>query len=102
MAASGLLVVGDQPELMQNIIDKSKSLVPGKKARELGPVVDKAACNRIVKYITEAEANGAKLLLDGRDWVEKYPEGYYVGPTIIEHSNGEDDALSVEIFGPVK
>jgi malonate-semialdehyde dehydrogenase (acetylating)/methylmalonate-semialdehyde dehydrogenase len=58
-------------------------------------------CNRVLDYINEAEANGAKILLDGRSWATERAAGYWVGPTIILHSNVNDRAMKEEIFGPV-
>jgi len=56
--------------------------------------------NRILKYIDEAEAGGAKILVDGRSW-GKENKGYWVGPTVILHENPADKAMHDEIFGPV-
>jgi malonate-semialdehyde dehydrogenase (acetylating)/methylmalonate-semialdehyde dehydrogenase len=55
----------------------------------------------VLDYINEAEANGAKILLDGRSWATERAAGYWVGPTIILHSNVNDRAMKEEIFGPV-
>mmetsp|Transcript_3050 Transcript_3050/g.3633 ORF Transcript_3050/g.3633 Transcript_3050/m.3633 type:complete len:491 (+) Transcript_3050:155-1627(+) len=99
MAASVLLTIGEQPELLDAIVAKASNLKPGQGAGNMGPVIDTASKERILKYIDEAEAAGAKILLDGRDWAEK--EGSWVGPTIILHSNPADAALHDEIFGPV-
>lgn len=48
-----------------------------------------------------SESGGAKILLDGRSWAERAP-GYWVGPTVILHTNLQDQALKDEIFGPVR
>jgi hypothetical protein len=56
---------------------------------------------RILASIKEAEAGGAKILLDGRSWATEKPTGYWVGPTIILHSSVDDRAMKEEIFGPV-
>jgi acyl-CoA reductase-like NAD-dependent aldehyde dehydrogenase len=54
----------------------------------------------VLQYISEAEASGAQILLDGRSWANK-EKGFWVGPTIILHTNKADRALHDEIFGPV-
>ena len=45
----------------------------GQSAGEVGPIIDNIAKERVLKYINEAEASGAKILLDGRTWSSKTP-----------------------------
>lgn len=56
---------------------------------------------RVLKYIDEAEAHGAQILLDGRSWATTHKDGFWVGPTIILHTSSDDAAMQDEIFGPV-
>jgi malonate-semialdehyde dehydrogenase (acetylating)/methylmalonate-semialdehyde dehydrogenase len=100
MAASVLLTLGEQPELIARIVEKASTLVAGQESGQIGPVIDKLSQEKIVKYINEAESAGAKILLDGRSWTSK-SEGFWVGPTVILHQNRKDRALHEEIFGPV-
>jgi len=100
MAASVLLLVGDCEEVLSKLIEKASKLQPGCEKGQVGPVIDAASQQRILKYIDEAEAGGAKILLDGRPW-SKREKGTWVGPTIIMHENEADRALHDEIFGPV-
>jgi malonate-semialdehyde dehydrogenase (acetylating) / methylmalonate-semialdehyde dehydrogenase len=73
--------------------------VPGE---NLGPVISAEARDRIERYITEAEQAGAKVLVDGRKTVVKGREnGYYVGPTIIDHVTPDMRIAREEVFGPV-
>jgi malonate-semialdehyde dehydrogenase (acetylating)/methylmalonate-semialdehyde dehydrogenase len=99
MAASVLLLVGDNEELVSKIIKIAGSAKAGTGKADCGAIIDAYSRDRIVKYINEAEAGGAKVLLDGRGWSTK--EGYWVGPTVILHSNPNDAAMQDEIFGPV-
>eukprot|EP01006_Ploeotia_vitrea_P054859 TRINITY_DN67928_c5_g13_i1.p1 TRINITY_DN67928_c5_g13~~TRINITY_DN67928_c5_g13_i1.p1 ORF type:complete len:535 (-),score=320.45 TRINITY_DN67928_c5_g13_i1:136-1740(-) len=102
MAASALLVVGQQDKLLERIVAKASERKPGSQgARDIGPIIDRASLDRILRYIDEAEKSGAKLLLDGRHWAKERKEGYWCGPTIILHSNPNDPAMRDEIFGPV-
>lgn len=105
MAASVLLLVDEEPEVLDELISKvvelSEKLQPGQGPGAVGPVIDHASQKRILNYINEAEASGAKILLDGRSWVESQKKGSWIGPTIILHSNKDDRALKEEIFGPV-
>jgi malonate-semialdehyde dehydrogenase (acetylating)/methylmalonate-semialdehyde dehydrogenase len=99
MAASVLLVIGEQKELVDSIVKKASAITPGAAAGEMGPVIDDGSRTKIMNYINDAEAGGAKILLDGRGWGKK--EGWWVGPTVILHSNKEDKAMKEEVFGPV-
>jgi len=68
----------------------------------MGPVISAEHRERVEGYIATGESEGAKVLLDGRGYtVEGYPQGNWVGPTILEDV---DPAMTVgreEIFGPV-
>ena len=57
---------------------------------------------RIERYISEAEKDGAKILVDGRNAkVEGKENGTYVGPTVIDYVTPEMSVATEEIFGPV-
>ena len=101
MAASVLLVIGSQPELLERIITKAAALQPGSKAGEVGPVIDIASLDKITSYIEASEQSGAKILVDGRSWTKSHAEGFWIGPTVILHNNKDDKALHDEIFGPI-
>ncbi|KAJ3045387.1 hypothetical protein HDV00_010257 [Rhizophlyctis rosea] len=101
MAASVLLTIGPQPELTDLLIRKASQLTPGKDSGCVGPVIDGVSQEKILRYIDEAQNSGAKILLDGRSWAHERHEGWWVGPTIIQHSKKTDPALHDEIFGPV-
>lgn len=105
MAASVLIIVGEgvkQDALLDKILVKAQELQKGTKAGQLGPVIDEASYHKIVGYIKDSEKSGAKVLLDGRSWMETDTSGgYFVGPTIIKHSSKDDKAMKEEVFGPV-
>jgi malonate-semialdehyde dehydrogenase (acetylating)/methylmalonate-semialdehyde dehydrogenase len=102
MAASVLLTIGPQPELLDTIVQKASALLPGQSGnKEMGPVIDEASRVKIIKYIQESEQQGAHILLDGRKWLQLKKQGFYIGPTIIVHKKKSDAALHDEIFGPV-
>ncbi|WP_460455234.1 aldehyde dehydrogenase family protein, partial [Arthrobacter monumenti] len=61
-----------------------------------------AAKDKVVRIVGEAEADGAALVVDGRDLVvEGNEEGFFVGPTVIDKVKTEMSAYTEEIFGPV-
>jgi len=99
MAASVMLAVSETDHIIQRMIDYARKVVPGE---NLGPVISAEARDRIEKYITEAEEAGATVLVDGRKTVVKDREnGYYVGPTIIDHVTPDMRIAQEEVFGPV-
>jgi malonate-semialdehyde dehydrogenase (acetylating)/methylmalonate-semialdehyde dehydrogenase len=99
MAASAMLGVGKIDSIINKIANKAKTIVAGK---NLGSVISEEAKIRIEKYIEEAEKNGAKIILDGRGVkVSGKENGYYVGPTILDHVKPEMKIAQEEVFGPV-
>jgi malonate-semialdehyde dehydrogenase (acetylating) / methylmalonate-semialdehyde dehydrogenase len=99
MAASAMVAVGSVDHIVKRLCDEAKKIVPGK---NLGSVISKEAKERIERYITEAEQQGAKVLVDGRGVkVEGKEDGFYVGPTVIDFVKPEMKIAREEVFGPV-
>lgn len=69
---------------------------------EMGPVVTKAAHDRITGYIEKGAAEGADLVVDGRDFtVEGLENGYWLGGTLFDNVTKDMTIYKEEIFGPV-
>ena len=99
MAASAMVAVGEVDHIIQKIVEEAKKIVPGE---NLGAVINKESKERIEKYITEAEKQGARVLLDGRGAsVAGKESGTYVGPTVIDFVQPDMAVAREEIFGPV-
>lgn len=99
MAASAMVAVGSVDHIIDQIIIEAKKIKPGD---NLGAVINKASKERIERYITEAEAQGAKVLLDGRaPKVDGKENGTYVGPTVIDFVTPDMAIAKEEVFGPV-
>ncbi len=99
MAASVMVAVGSTDHIIERMVSIVRGMVPGV---HLGPVISKQAKERIERYITEAEEAGAKVLVDGRGYVVPGKEnGFYVGPTLIDHVTPDMRIAQEEIFGPV-
>lgn len=99
MAASALVAVGKTDHIIEEICKEARKIVPGE---NLGAVISQQAMERIERYINEAEAAGAKVLVDGRN--AKVPgkeNGYYVGPTVIDYVQPDMAIAKEEVFGPV-
>jgi malonate-semialdehyde dehydrogenase (acetylating)/methylmalonate-semialdehyde dehydrogenase len=99
MAASVMVAVSKTDHIIERRIEQARAMVPG---RDVGPVISAAAKERIERYIAEAEAAGAKVLVDGRNAVVKGKEnGYFIGPTIIDRVTPDMRIAQEEVFGPV-
>jgi malonate-semialdehyde dehydrogenase (acetylating) / methylmalonate-semialdehyde dehydrogenase len=99
MAASAMVTVGQVDHIVEKICDEAKKIIPGK---NLGAVISKESKEKIEKYITEAEQQGAKILVDGRGAkVQGKENGTYVGPTVIDYVKPDMAVAKEEIFGPV-
>ncbi|WP_300979047.1 CoA-acylating methylmalonate-semialdehyde dehydrogenase [Flavobacterium sp.] len=99
MAAATLLAVGNCDAILDKLIGDAQKIQCG---TTLGAVISKEAKDRIEAYITEAEQQGAKIILDGRHTIVPGKEnGFYVGPTIIDHATPYMKIAREEIFGPV-
>ncbi|KAK9780777.1 putative methylmalonate-semialdehyde dehydrogenase (CoA acylating) [Seiridium cardinale] len=105
MALSTLVMVGETKEWLAELAELAKGLqVNGgfEQGADLGPVISPQSKERIEGLIASAEEEGATILLDGRGFKpEKYPNGNWVGPTIISNVTPEMKCYTEEIFGPV-
>lgn len=110
MALPIVVAVGD--ETAAKLIAKLKPLisalrigpgnVTGQKENEMGPVVSQAHQKKVLGYIDKGVSEGAKLLIDGRNYrVEGHPDGFYVGGTLFDNVTPDMTIYQEEIFGPV-
>ncbi len=99
MAASVMVSVQNTDRIIARMVEQASAMVPG---RDIGPVITAAAKARIIRYIDEAERQGAKVLVDGRKATVAGKEGgYWLGPTIIDHVTPNMAIAQEEVFGPV-
>jgi len=99
MAASVMVAVSATDHIIAKMVTAAKKMVPGK---DIGPVISAESKARITRYIDEAEAAGAKVLVDGRGTKVAGKEGgYFIGPTIIDHVTPAMKIAQEEVFGPV-
>ncbi|MDR1150987.1 MAG: CoA-acylating methylmalonate-semialdehyde dehydrogenase [Bifidobacteriaceae bacterium] len=69
---------------------------------DMGAIITAGERDRIEQTVTEAEADGARVLLDGRGWrPADRPGGFFTGPTILDRVTRQMRAYVEEIFGPV-
>jgi malonate-semialdehyde dehydrogenase (acetylating)/methylmalonate-semialdehyde dehydrogenase len=105
MATSVTVLVGEARTWIPDIVAKAKTLKVNagtEKGADLGPVISKAAKNRILGLVDEGVKAGATLELDGRGIkVPGFEQGNFVGPTILSGVKTHMSVYTTEIFGPV-
>ena len=68
----------------------------------MGPLAGDLHRDRVLGYIEKGVAEGAELVIDGRDVeVKDCPNGFFVGPTLFDHVKPDMILAGEEIFGPV-
>ncbi|ORY79303.1 methylmalonate-semialdehyde dehydrogenase [Leucosporidium creatinivorum] len=104
MALSVLVTVGETDEWLPELVERAKGLKVGNGFDtdvDVGPLITPAAKQRVESLIASCEAQGGKIALDGRGVkVDGFPEGNFVGPTILL-ADTSMDCYKEEIFGPV-
>ncbi|MDE2319726.1 MAG: CoA-acylating methylmalonate-semialdehyde dehydrogenase [Rhodospirillales bacterium] len=106
MAVSVAVPVGPVAEpLVARIMERARALKIGPgtdKEAEMGPLVTAQHKAKVEGYIAQGEAEGARLVLDGRGLkLQGNEEGYFTGPTLFDHVTPEMSIYKEEIFGPV-
>jgi malonate-semialdehyde dehydrogenase (acetylating)/methylmalonate-semialdehyde dehydrogenase len=76
---------------------------PSDETVQMGPVISKQAKERMLFCIERGLAEGAELILEGRNVkVHGSEKGYFIGPTIFDNVKPEMAIAREEIFGPVR
>jgi malonate-semialdehyde dehydrogenase (acetylating) / methylmalonate-semialdehyde dehydrogenase len=106
MAISAAVTVGDAGDALVDAVSAKASAMkvgPGRDpSSEMGPIVTREARDRIAGYVGSGEAQGARLVVDGRGLVVSgHEEGFFIGPSVLDHVTPSMDAYRDEIFGPV-
>ncbi|PHV68967.1 CoA-acylating methylmalonate-semialdehyde dehydrogenase [Williamsia muralis] len=105
MAISALVAVGGiADELVAKIADRTVGLKIGDGTRgtDMGPLVTKAHRDKVASYVDAGEADGATIVVDGRQvQADGGLGGFWLGPTLIDHVTTDMSVYTDEIFGPV-
>ncbi|MDQ0321110.1 acyl-CoA reductase-like NAD-dependent aldehyde dehydrogenase [Pararhizobium capsulatum DSM 1112] len=67
---------------------------------EIGPLVSKAARDKVIRLVEDAKAKGATVVLGGKI-PESEPQGWFYEPTILTGCTPDMAILREECFGPV-
>jgi malonate-semialdehyde dehydrogenase (acetylating)/methylmalonate-semialdehyde dehydrogenase len=105
MAISALVAVGPiADDLISKIEDRMGKIVTGDGTRgtDMGPLVTGVHRDKVKGYIDTGVAEGAKVVVDGRDVIpDSDGEGYFIGPTLFDNVTKDMTIYKEEIFGPV-
>lgn len=105
MALSVVVLVGQTKAWLDDLIEIARSLVIGAPFEPdvaIGPVITAEAKARIEAMISNAQDEGATVALDGRNYeVPGYPDGNFIGPTILSNVKPYMACYQEEVFGPV-
>jgi malonate-semialdehyde dehydrogenase (acetylating)/methylmalonate-semialdehyde dehydrogenase len=103
MAGSVVVAVGDAHARLRDALrGAAAEMTVGDGLEEgvdVGPLISHAACERVRGYVDRAEAEGAEVVLDGRDAGGRGAN--FVGPTIVDGVNPGMEVWRDEVFGPV-
>ena len=104
MALTTAIFVGKTASWREEIAERMKKVKIGNGLEdgvELGPLVSKEAKARVLGILNKHEQEGGKFLLDGRKYVnEKYPNGNFLGPSLLTDVKLNYTSYTQEIFGP--
>lgn len=90
--------------LIEKITERIASIKvgDGRRSCDMGPLVTQVHRDKVASYIEIAERDGAEVVVDGRGIeVDGDPNGYWLGPTLIDRVPTTSPVYTEEIFGPV-
>lgn len=114
MAISVAVPVGEQTaeRLRSRLVERINGLRVGHSLdpkADYGPLVTRAALDRVNDYIAQGVTAGAELVIDGRERASDDTQfgdadltgGFFAGPTLFDHVTTDMSIYTDEIFGPV-
>jgi malonate-semialdehyde dehydrogenase (acetylating)/methylmalonate-semialdehyde dehydrogenase len=105
LAISAAVVVGQaQPEFTKGMLDAAGSIRVGDgldPGVQMGPLITRESKSRVENLIGLGVADGAKLLLDGRNGGSARSAGNFLSPTLLDNLPSSSALSHTEIFGPV-
>ena len=107
MAISVAVPVGQATAdaLVKKLVPRVESLKVGLSSdasADYGPLVTREAMQRVRGYIDQGVQEGAKLLVDGRNFkLQGYENGFFLGGTLFDNVTPDMKIYKEEIFGPV-
>jgi malonate-semialdehyde dehydrogenase (acetylating)/methylmalonate-semialdehyde dehydrogenase len=104
MAVSVVVAVGESGD---SLVDAIRARLPGIRVgpghdgrAEMGPLISPTHRDRVARYVQRGHEAGATVVVDGRSTT--VPEdGFFLGPSLLDHVTPDMDVYRDEIFGPV-
>ncbi len=90
--------------LIEKIQSRMATLKVGDGTRncDMGPLITDVHRDKVASYLEIAEQDGAEIVVDGRGIeVDGDPNGFWLGPTLIDKVPTSSKVYTEEIFGPV-
>jgi len=105
MAISVVVAVDPIGDALVDAVTKKMSAIKvgdGRHSCDMGPLVTKEHRDKVASYLEVAEQDGATLVVDGRRVnADGAAEGFWLGPSLIDHVPTDSRVYTEEIFGPV-
>ncbi|UQY33303.1 CoA-acylating methylmalonate-semialdehyde dehydrogenase [Pseudomonas fulva] len=105
MALSVVILVGEAQGWLPELVAKAETLKVSagvESGTDVGPLISRAALDRVSSLIERGASEGARLVLDGRNpGVAGFEQGNFVGPTVFDAVTPQMSIYREEIFGPV-
>lgn len=104
MACSAVVLVGDGEEFMSLLKERADEIKMGNGLDDdilLTPVIKEAQLNKTLEYVKVGLEEGAQLIRDGRNEMDNFNEGNFLGPTIFDNVTPEMTIAQEEMFAPV-
>ncbi len=106
MAISVLVAVGNAADrLIPKIMERIAALKVGNgldPESQMGPLITRAHRDKVASYVGRGAEEGAAVLVDGRTLkVKGHENGFFLGPTLLDHVKPGMSCYQDEIFGPV-
>ncbi|MBD7958232.1 CoA-acylating methylmalonate-semialdehyde dehydrogenase [Microbacterium sp. Sa4CUA7] len=105
MAISVVLAVDAVADVLVDLIRERVATLrtgDGRRGCDMGPLITGAHRDKVASYIDVAAADGAAVIVDGRDvQPDGAADGFWLGPTLLDRVPTTSAAYQDEIFGPV-
>jgi len=105
MAISVILAVGSVADpliaAIRERVAKIKVGPASDASSEMGPLITREHRDRVASFLDSAVADGASVSIDGRSDPAVSTDGYFLGPSLIDHAKPGMACYDHEIFGPV-
>ncbi len=106
MAISVAVTVGEiADKLIEKIVEKANNITIDQGLNEkadMGPLVTPQHFAKVKSYVDLGVSEGAKLVIDGRDYSHKgHENGFFLAPCLFDFVTKDMRIYKEEIFGPV-